>query len=964
MKPSLRLELSQACSHIISSTTVAPIPHSASPSGRSHGQWGMPPLSAYTPFESLLFFQSLAALDKRPSSFISISDLLRNNKFVRENGASDAHRLSPEALEDLYTTLMRDGLESPGSVSTLEPNGHHPDSSSSNPKKRKITSPKPDGLSDGGRGHAGFVPDLVSHLYARYKELVTKEIRSEEKRFKEIRDEIEQLQKEEPEAPVQQIAQPASSTPIPPPKHESAPQPIDIDSNEKPVEPVPPPTQMKPVSAEPATSTEAQPSQPEPEHKVQPPPSTQVLPQPSPTEVLPPGRPVGQQSEGQVKTLQPQLQPQTQAPPQQQPVSPAQPTPQPPIHPKQPKSTVPTLPPQPPQPQPSNGKLPPPSQQPVFAPPTTTAQEKGPIGPLPLPHEPPATPAAVSPTSGPGIGAISTPLQPAQPTKQPIPSPTPTKPVPTAKTPAKKGSAAAAAVAAPPHGAPKSSFQQWSLNQPQTPQQPSQIPVPEPTSRGRAQQPPLAQKVLKPEGKPRQALPATVAPSTPRPAFGGFQTPAPVAPPSGFATPVGPIRSVAPAGRRGPQLSIRTPGSSTPWKKTPHLTLPHSPRSPERPRPEDVSPISERAPSPFGSPENPPGEPDPPRRRAPGRGRKKAADADQGPPKKKGEKQTGKKRERSTGSSRSRGRSIVSRDEDSGAETNRIKREVPSTPAGITDSTGAERSGQKGPNTLGSRPGRGRPKRKRAPSEVPEPEPPQPEPEPSQPEISQLSGVDPNQSTPYVVCARNFPRTGAPIMNDVTTHKHASIFTKPLTERDAPGYRDLIYRPQDLKSIKSAIHQGSRALAAATEAANTPAGDGESPAPNAGTPSKNAVLMLQKTEDVIPPKAVVNSAQLEKELIRMFANAVMFNPIPQRGFGPAFPMIGDSGSRRRSYAPEVDEGGIINDTQEMFEDVEQAVTRWRAAERTADELASKSVLSLRRGSASDPNTDSADDVKG
>lgn len=96
----------------------------------------------------------------------------------------------------------------------------------------------------------------------------------------------------------------------------------------------------------------------------------------------------------------------------------------------------------------------------------------------------------------------------------------------------------------------------------------------------------------------------------------------------------------------------------------------------------------------------------------------------------------------------------------------------------------------------------------------------------------------------------------------------------------------------------------------------------------------------------------------------MFANAVMFNPIPQRGFGPAFPMIADGGSGKRQFVPEPDEGGIIKDTLEMFEDVEQAVTRWRAAERTADELASKSVLSLRRESASDPNMDSADDVKG
>ncbi|CEL00689.1 hypothetical protein ASPCAL00287 [Aspergillus calidoustus] len=925
----------------------------------------MPPLSAYTPFESLLFFQSLAALGKRPSSFISISDLLRNNKFVRENGASDAHRLSPEALEDLYTTLMRDGVESPG---TLEPNGHHPESTSpSNPKKRKIASPRPDGLSDGGRSHAGFVPDLVSHLYARYKELVTKEIRSEEKRFKEIRDEIERLQKEEHEAPVQQSAQPAPTL-IPPAKDEPAPEPMDVDTDEKPIEPARPSRPLKPAPIELEPSAKAKTTQPETQRKDQPQPSTKILPQPAPIQLQPPARPVVQQPEAQIKP-QPQLPPQTQIQPPQQPIpappalqAQAQPQPPPPTPLKQAQSAAPNL---PPQPQPPNGKALPPPPQPVLAPPPTTTPEKSPTVPSTVPLQPPAIPAAVAPTTGPGRPPVNTPLQPPQTVKQPVPSPTPSKPVPTAKTPAKttaKKATAATSVSAAPPGAPKSSFQQWSLNEPQTPKQPSSIPVSEPVSRVKALQQPLAQQASKPDGKAQQVPPAAAAPSTPRPAPGVFQTPAPVVPHSGFATPVEPVRSVAPAGGRGPALSIQTPGSSTPWKKTPHLKLPHSPRSPVRPRPEDVSPISERAPSPFGSPEDTPEEPEPPRRRGPGRGRKKAADTEQGASKKKGEKQTAsasKKRERSTGSSRSRGRSIISREDESGTESNRIKREVPGTPAGITDSTEAERSGKKA-GTSETRPGRGRPKRKRAPSDVPDPEPPQPPP----PEISQLSRVDPNQSTPYVVCARNFPRTGAPIMNDVTTHKHASIFAKPLAERDAPGYRDLIYRPQDLKSIKSAIHQGSRALAAATEAANTPVGDGESPAPNASTPSKNAVLMLQKTEDVIPPKAVVNSAQLEKELIRMFANAVMFNPVPQRGFGPAFPMMSDGGSGRRSYAPEVDEGGIINDTQEMFEDVEQAVTRWRAAERTADELASKSVLSLRRGSASDPNTDSADEVKG
>lgn len=282
---------------------------------------------------------------------------------------------------------------------------------------------------------------------------------------------------------------------------------------------------------------------------------------------------------------------------------------------------------------------------------------------------------------------------------------------------------------------------------------------------------------------------------------------------------------------------------------------------------------------------------------------------------------------------------------------------MPSTPAGITEDAEPEarassrRRGTTAAAQVEEGPVKGRLKRKRGASESFEVDSSQPEP----------GRID---TTRYVLCTRNFPRTGAPIMNDVTAHKHASIFAKPLTERDAPGYRDLIYRPQDLKSIKSAIHQGSKAVAAATEAASTPAGDGESPVPSAGTPSKNTVLLLPKTADLIPPKAIVNSAQLEKELIRMFANAIMFNPTPERGFGPAFPLSRDGKSRESTQLSEPEEGGIIHDTREMCEDVEQAVTRWRAAERTADELGYKSILTLRRGSASDTNADSADENKG
>lgn len=189
----------------------------------------------------------------------------------------------------------------------------------------------------------------------------------------------------------------------------------------------------------------------------------------------------------------------------------------------------------------------------------------------------------------------------------------------------------------------------------------------------------------------------------------------------------------------------------------------------------------------------------------------------------------------------------------------------------------------------------------------------------------------------------------APTLNDVNAHKLAGIFAKPLTEREAPGYKDLIYRPQDLKTIRAAVGRGSRAANAMIDETEAMAGEGggESPAAAKATIPSGFVL-VSKTDDVIPPKGIVNSAQLEMELMRLFANAVMFNPLPpsERGLPPELRMEKDGstgGSRglgeddegeKKGFAPEEDqdEGGIIHDTREMFESVERVVSRWRNVE--------------------------------
>ena len=180
-------------------------------------------------------------------------------------------------------------------------------------------------------------------------------------------------------------------------------------------------------------------------------------------------------------------------------------------------------------------------------------------------------------------------------------------------------------------------------------------------------------------------------------------------------------------------------------------------------------------------------------------------------------------------------------------------------------------------------------------------------------------------------------------MNDITAHKLASMFAKPLTEREAPGYKDLIYRPQDLKSIKSAIVAGSRAVASVAENAGTSSaggGDAASPGiagstPTAARTSSSSTLWLPEREDLIPPKGIVNSAQLEKELMRMFANAVMFNPDPKRGVGPAFRTRSKSSNSQMEIGGDdaaVEEGGVVHDTREMCREVERRVSEWRAAE--------------------------------
>ncbi|KAL7270113.1 hypothetical protein RUND412_007189 [Rhizina undulata] len=123
---------------------------------------------------------------------------------------------------------------------------------------------------------------------------------------------------------------------------------------------------------------------------------------------------------------------------------------------------------------------------------------------------------------------------------------------------------------------------------------------------------------------------------------------------------------------------------------------------------------------------------------------------------------------------------------------------------------------------------------------------------------------------PMVVATKKFLQLSAPLLSDINSHKFANLFMTPVNERVAPGYRGMVYRPQDLKSIKAAVKAGAASLAA-TSATPTTSTPSESPAPT------STFTTVPATTLNTPPKGIVNSKQLEKEMFRMFANAVMYN---------------------------------------------------------------------------------------
>lgn len=118
-----------------------------------------------------------------------------------------------------------------------------------------------------------------------------------------------------------------------------------------------------------------------------------------------------------------------------------------------------------------------------------------------------------------------------------------------------------------------------------------------------------------------------------------------------------------------------------------------------------------------------------------------------------------------------------------------------------------------------------------------------------------------------------------PLMSNISSNKSASFFINPVNPNDAPNYYELIYEPVDLRTIKAMIKDGR----------------------------------------------IQNTAELERELQRMFANAVMYN-----GW----------------------DSDVSTWAREMQQDTETLLALFRGAERTAAANAAAAAVAQTNSNAS------------
>lgn len=869
----------------------------------------MSTITAYTPLESLLLFQSLTVSGTDPEVFIRTSALLKTNALIRDGDTYDPGRLSPDALRELYLQLLREELR-------LEATQGEGKGDASPTRKRKLPSPQLPTIKDANE-YSEKLPQLVDRLYGRYRDLMIRSIREDEAKYDTLQREIAEIErggwderilkedrsrsKRTPSVALEE-SRPTKATGESPATVSGAlpgGQQIEASSDstqrdgqqpQKHPSPSPGPAAHEESKSEDLAIGDA-PNSREPS-----PPKATEPPTVSQDDNLPPILlPLGhQRTSGQDKLPgTPSLQPTQQQPPENWRLEQHQGAPLPhqqsqyPANSNYPQSPQPQYPPHPQGPHRGSFSVPPGHGLPP-------PQGHVPSSPINNNHHPPVSLPPPNIGRGPGSPGTEHLNQLADAAEQQQYRPTSASPL------MPQGGVPGAHYVQPYPAYPP---QYLNDGRPMTgndtpPQWNSNYPPPYPPPPNNYNHPP----------PPADQQPLSTTPNIPQPGqrqynspYNPSQGPRPVA--SSSSTP-------RPLHLRGVDSLPHTPasfgkapivtGKATRWTPNPTAGTPKGPKSLNQPEYEPLSPVLPPAVLPLKNAKSPKNNT-----------KAKMTDAktdtsSASQPRVK--KQRANKRMKAGSPASSaiagslRSQSVMSHADElslvneatSGVN---VKQET-ATPRAVEDvgeTTVEESNKNLRSGTMPPSPRRP-PKRKRQDS------PPR---EPSGPPT-------------HVLWTRNFPKISASALERIGAHRSASTFAQPIKERDAPGYSNVILRPQDLKSIRVAINAGYKAGLAI---ASTIGDQGQ------------ASILLPISEDLIPPKGIVNNAQLEKELMRIFANAIMFNHDPHRSFGKAFEAAQSIEESAGTENYEVDENQLVNDTRAMFIDVEKIVGEMRSAER-------------------------------
>ncbi|KAH6622643.1 hypothetical protein F5144DRAFT_622802 [Chaetomium tenue] len=917
------------------------------------GVWGMnTPTTPHTPLEKLLLF-------------VTIAGILQSNNLIKDDDTFDAQRLNPESLRDLFLRLLREEVRAE-SENTLGPDGALSPAS----KKRKLQSPPPLTLKD-ARQHVGKLESAYDKIYDAYLSHAADEIRNFEEQYDELDGEIKELEKlgtAEPDTgpkppnpqgapaagkhelgpssrvPVSSASQQALRNlqpngisplqPAAPERASSAPRPS------APAHPEParsPQLGQQEVSRVPATKPTAAPKSQNTAPQVLQAPQG-VTPFQPPQSPVPPAAGDGLQrpesapgarqspslpgnvlpAQGQLK-WEPPYQPNTPwRHPQQQQQQHYQQQPSVPNPPSQPMPSS-RGPQQPAAPHPSSvaiqGQTTRPSHpQQVLIPPHSTAQFAAPL------QSPQVRPPADS-TTEPGrqqplhpTAAASNTPQPQSPyvppyQGHPVPTPGPATPIhPISQVHPPSPSRAAAIPAAPTPSVAVPPRPSPGLAAPQQPQHPAAL------------QPPSYNQQHAPRGGPSPA---------PGPPDAGQRYSSPYQPPRPAAVdrihPRFPVTSTptraakfspAPSAPQTPTMTLPTrlaKGSGTKWVSN---------STPSTPKPgiefrlgyDDVPSPAYEPTSPVLRPSAPPVLKQAPKREGPTE-----------TPKHKPGRQQASQRPQGISTPQPGPRPTAAVPAPSQVKQAAAESEPPRS---VTGRPHPARSTKRKREELTPTPGRA--------------------PRASQLREALSEGLNPADPPKLVLWTRSFNKVCGSAMEQIVHHRSANMFAAPIREKDAPGYHKVVKQAQDLKTIRAAISHGNRAAAQAAAAL-----------PDGADQGSSSGVWLPRTHDLMPPKSIINSSQLDRELAHMFSNAVMYNPDPHHGPGPAFlrPEIdedeevadadaggggggsGGGGGGGGGVAQDsgvlgykVDEFGVVNDARAMFVEVEKLLSELRSAE--------------------------------